>query len=145
MTVTRASRRVWISVGLTIVLAGLLYCVNFVVDVGTYLDPWPDKESDRAMARYFHQHGAQFNALLDGYSAGELAALQLHDPSETEWLGDGVYFDRFSRGWLGGSYNKGYTHSIAPLPTVKNTDDAVDELVFHELGDGWYIYAYDDP
>jgi hypothetical protein len=152
MASTKRNRHIGLAIVLSLVLAALWAVSTFVFDIPGYFadlaDPngLLDSTSDRAMIHYFDQHQAQFNALLDGYTQDELDALGLLDPAENSWFGPGTYFDRFSKGWLGGSSDKGYIHSEEPLtPLVRDTDAATHELVFHEIGNYWYVFAYVDP
>lgn len=97
------------------------------------------------MIRFFEEHEAEFAALLDGYWSSDLDALGIDEVVEDGWLGRGTYFVTWSEGNVLTSIYKGYIHSESPLnPTVDDTEGAVG-VVFHPIGDGWYVFWFGDP
>ena len=103
--------------------------------------------SDSKMSQHFTDNRAEFEGLLDGYSANELAALGVDSVDPVPWVGDpaAVFFVTFRSGGIGSHHDKGYVHSLVPPPTEERRDDGSVAYRSHHIEGDWYLYEYLDP
>lgn len=97
--------------------------------------------SDSDMTRYFVDNRAEFERLLDGHTEADLEKLGTSDA--TDWDSEHALFITWSRGWIGGSQEKGYLYSKEPPPSEKSRDDGSSAYEYHQYhhieGDWLYL------